>query len=278
MYISIDLGGTKTRIAFSKDLHSLDSVEKFPTLQDLSALKNKITDVIENSGGSLGVKAVSFGIPGTFDIQSKRFLKVPNYKWLENIDFKYISDIFDSETKFYVNNDAALACLGEAVHGAGKSYNNVAYITLSTGVGGALVLGKKLSDHTRVYEPGHHIINITDTLSDNSGVTGSMESYLSGTGFRLRFGLAPEDCEDEKIWSEYGAILGASLVNVSAFWNPEIIVLGGSLSQKYDYFIGSTNNYLNKIDGLTLATVQKCVLEDDAGLIGGLEFISQRVA
>jgi len=54
--------------------------------------------------------------------------------------------------------------------------------------------------------------------------------------------------------------------------------LGGSLSQKYDYFIGSATNYLNKIEGLNLATIQKGLLEDDAGLIGGLEFISQRVA
>jgi len=278
MYISIDLGGTKTRIAFSKDLHSLDSVEKFSTLKNLDSQKEKIKDVISQMGSHESITAVSFGIPGTFDISAKKFLKVPNYKWLENIDFNYFSDLFDLDTKLYVNNDAALACLGEAVHGAGKSYKNVGYLTLSTGVGGALVLGKKLGDTTRVYEPGHHIINFTDNFADNAGIAGSMESYLSGTGFRKRFGESPEDCEDTKIWQEYGNILGASLVNICAFWNPDVIVLGGSLSQKYDYFIGSATNYLNKIEGLNLATIQKGLLEDDAGLIGGLEFISQRVA
>lgn len=278
MYISIDLGGTKTRLALSKDLHSLDSVDKFPSLKDLKSQKEKLSDLIKPILETSRIEAVSIGIPGTFDLVNRRFLKVPNYKLLEGSDFNFFADLFESDTKLFINNDAALACLAEAVHGAGKQYKSVAFITLSTGVGGALVTGKKLYDGSKAFEPGHHILKFDDKVADNAGIFGSMESFLSGTGFKKRYGVLPEDCSDASIWENYGTILGAGLVNVCAFWNPDVIVLGGSLSSKYEYFLSGVTNYLSKIEGVNIAPIKKGELEDDAGLVGGFEFISQKVA
>ena len=253
-------------------------MERFPSFADLDSQKDKLSKLLEPLKESSGIEAVSIGVPGTFDLNTKRFLKVPNYKKLEGVGFDFFADLFDADTKIFINNDASLAGFGEAVHGAGKQYKNVAFLTLSTGVGGALIIGKRLSDSSRFYEPGHHILKFDDAIADNAGVFGSMESFLSGTGFRKRFGVSPEECDDIKVWERYGNILGAGLMNVCTFWNPDVIVLGGSLSSKFDYFIAGVTNYINKMDGVTIAPVKKGILEDDAGLIGGFEFINQKVS
>lgn len=278
MYISVDLGGTKTRIAFSKDLQSLDSVEKFQTLQNWNDELNKISEVITPIVRDSNIDAVSFGIPGTLDLKERIFLKVPNYKDLEGKSFDVFSKLFEDSTQVYFNNDASLSCLGEAVHGAGKQYKNVAYITLSTGVGGALVVNKKLWDIYRAYEPGHHIMNLSENNTDSAGINGSMEYYLSGTGFKQRYKILPEDCTDSAIWDEYGRLLAMGLVNVTAFWNPEVIVLGGSLRNKYDLFISSAENKLSSYTGIHIPVIKKSLLEDDSGLVGGFEFINQKSA
>lgn len=277
MYISIDIGGSKTRIAFSNNLKSLDATEKYDSEKDLSRQISKISEIVKkNTLGGI-ISGVSIGIPGTMDQKAKKFLSVPNYKILDGIDFGTFAEIFGTEATVLFSNDAKLACLGEATTGAGKQYRSVSYLTLSTGVGGCLIKDGKINADD-VFEPGHHIINLDDEFIDNSGIRGSLEAYLSGTGFYKRFGILPEDCADQKIWDIYGEILGAGILNLACFWNPDVVVLGGSISiNKFESFYTSLQNYLDNHPKIHLPKVKKTELEDDAGLIGGFVHLEKHV-
>ena len=139
MYISIDLGRSTTRIASTLDLKSVLKIVKFRTESDLDLQRTNMFKAFEEVSGDSEIDAVSFGFPGITDKFKKVFEKSANYPQIEGLDIKnFFPDRFH-QSKILVENDAALGALGEAYFGAGKDKESIAYLTLSTGVGGAFV-------------------------------------------------------------------------------------------------------------------------------------------
>jgi glucokinase len=277
MYISIDLGGTKTRVASSVDLTTLNKCEKFFSCKNLEEEIQNILQAITHVADKSQIEGICLGIPGVIDYDAQIYKTVPNYKILEKQPLNVLLPEGYINIPFKVENDAALAGLAEAVSGAGKEYRDIAYITLSTGVGGVKIV--KRHNITSIvegsYEPGHQIINMDATCVDNAGVKGSMESYLSGTAFKKLYGCSAEDCDDKKVWSDYGTTLAVGLLNIKVMWDPEAIVLGGSLSNRFNDFYPSLVTGIEKYSSFNLPPIIKAVHGDNAGLLGGFEYLKQ---
>lgn len=276
MYISIDIGGTNTRVASSKDLSNIYKIEKFSTPSGLDLLKNQILSAVPRVSDADEIKGFSVGICGIIDPKNRKIKKVPNCKMLDGISFDYFFSDKYPDVPLFIQNDAALACLAESVLGSGKNYEIVAYITLSTGLGGRCLKRQKICPIQNMSEPGHHIIDMYSDFEDGAGIKGSFEAYCSGLGFERLYGMAPVDCDDEKIWVKYGKNLSVGLTNVIAMWDPQVIVLGGSISNRFDLFMPSVNLELKKITAFEIPPIVKSVFMDNAVLIGGLVLIKKK--
>ena len=269
MYLTADFGATNTRVASSNDLKSILKIKKFETSPDFNEQVKSLNDTFEKLSKDSKVEGICIGSTGTLDRKEKRFLKAVNYPVK---DGKSFDDLVDSRFKVVplcIENDSALAGLGEAVFGSGKEFNVVAYLTLSTGVGGVRV--EKNGNDTKYFrsEPGHHIILEDGRLEVKSSIFGSMESYVSGTSFKEIFGVDPEFCEDEEAWDIFAKHLSTGIINVIAFWNPETIILGGGVSNQFDRFIKPLMKYLGKQDFFKIPEIKKSKLGDRAGIYGG---------
>ncbi len=271
MIACIDIGGTFVRVGVSEDRKTFLDIKKFSTPQQFSDLINKIAESLMSY--SAEVEQFSIAAAGVID-REKSALAWWGHRqnWKGESFSGWLGKKFPN-AKFVIENDASMATLGEAAFGAGRDYKTVGFITLSTGIGGGLVVERKIVESHVGFEPGHQIINFKETEIWNCGQYGCFESYASGSAFRKIFGVAGEDCHDQAIWKEYGSVyLAPGIANVTALWSPEVIILGGGVSNQFDYFIGSLNEELKKIIPFDLPKIAKSEL-GEAGLYGGLALV-----
>ncbi len=155
-----------------------------------------------------------------------------------------------------VENDAELAGLGEAVFGAGKGKGVVAYIGLGTGVGTARVVDGVVEKHSSEGEARLSVI----TLSDGT----TLEERVGGHSLEKRFGAHPKDLSPD-VWIELAPLLAEGVQNAVREWQPDVVVLGGSLMNEENGFQLSRITEALLDDGVA---VVKAELGDAAGLWG----------
>ena len=262
MYITIDLGGTNTRVASSIDLKSFNNISKFKTHKNLNKQISYLEQEIYKLSNNHEINGICLGVPGILDRVSKVYVKLPNYTVLNNLKFKDIlADTLQKNT-LYVENDAVLAGLGEAEFGVGKDFKSFFYITISTGVGGAKIFKKDQSWDFQPVEPGHQII-----LSNHK----TLENTVSGLSFEHFYRIAPQDCKDRDIWKDYAKKLNEGLTEILRRHDVEAIVMGGGMSQSLKKFKRHLSRDVRK-------KLIKSALEDDSGLYGGLVYLKSALA
>lgn len=279
MFLAIDLGGTNTRVASSKDLKNIYKIEKFKTCKNLEEQKQAVAEaiqkVVETSGDDNEIKAICLGVPGIVDKKEERFGHIVNFPSLNGRKYHELFELYLANTPIIAVNDASLAGLGEAVRGAAKDFETMAYITISTGVGGVRISQKTLDLTMRFSEPGHHIIDIGGAIDTKVHLHGTLEAYVSGAAFVRNYGERPESCEDMEVWEDYGQKLANGMINVCAFWSPECVVIGGGISNQFDKFKNSLVKNFQNQDFFEMPVFKKVELGDEAGVYGGLSLLKQ---
>jgi glucokinase len=170
MIVCVDIGGGTTRIGFSNDKKTFIKIVKFATE---NIFKDEIKHIVQEIRTvTPSAKAIIIAAAGSVDRKSGIIISWGQKKswWGQNV-FKSLSEYF-SKAQFFIENDANLAALGEAVLGAGKNYSLVGYITLSSGVGGCLIVNKQIMAHNFGIEPAHQIVNFSETKTWNCGQKG----------------------------------------------------------------------------------------------------------
>ena len=268
MYVVMDIGGTNTRIGVSPDAQSLEKSEKFPTNPDPKTALKEISSAVEKMVGRDPVTAVAAGITGVMNEDRSTLISSPHLKKWEGTNLK---KTWEKElgTRVYWENDAALGGLGEAVFGAGRRKRIVAFITVSTGIGGVRIVEGKIDPSVWGFEPGHHLISSGEKI-------GEWEEFASGTAMEKIYGKKPEDIDDPDAWISEARMLAIGLHNVAVFWSPEIIVLGGALAQKIPLpqlqsLITEEMKIFPEAPPVEIGT-----LGDKCGLYGGLALLTQR--
>src|SRR5262245_53016046 len=214
--IGIDLGGTKIE-AIALDAHGREVLRKrVPTPRgEYEGTVHAIADLARAAGeGSVGI-----GIPGAM---SGEVVKNANSNWLIGRPFKRdLEAAIGREVR--IENDANCFALSEAVDGAGKDAEIVFGVILGTGVGGGIVVGKKIIEGANriAGEWGHNPLpGETDGRACYCGRKDCVETYLCGPAFE----------RDGKNLERYCDRLARALGVVINVLDPEVIVLGGGLS------------------------------------------------
>jgi len=243
----------------------LSTPSKFKSAMDL------IAENYKDIAGKERAKAFGGGIAGVFDKNKRKLLYSPNMPgWVGKPLKKRLEEI--SGTKVYLENDAAMAGLGEAIYGAGLGQNIIAYLTIGTGVGGVRIVDGKIDSKTFGFEPGHQVI---DMDSSATGRFTDLEGLVSGAGITRRFGTAPKNLKDEKIWEQIARLLAYGVNNTVCYWSPNMVVLGGGLVNEEVISIDKVKSYLKMImqNFPGIPEVKKSKLGDQAGLIGSLIYL-----
>jgi glucokinase len=292
--ISIDLGGTNTRVALFNSRFKIISRVKFLTKQFPSRKKliAKITQgvsalVRDNKIEKKKILGLGIGVPGPVDYAKGKIHYLPNILGWQNTPVKNILEK-KLGLKVCVDNDVNLMALAETKLGIAKNRKNVVCVTLGTGVGGGLILEGKLFRGTDFCagEIGHMPINIHGPRC-NCGGRGCLERYV-GNKFVLRQAqtkLKMRNITLEKlsrlaedgnkialaIYHSFAENIGVALTGVVNLINPEIIVIGGGLSFAGDFIFKKIKQTIDKRAMPVQAKrvkVKKAMLGKDAGLIG----------
>lgn len=224
--IVFDLGGTNLRIART-DSRRLLMPLLLPAPRTYPALLRSLCTFARTDHEKLG--AVAGGLAGPLSPQKTHLVGSTHLRFLIGKplqrDLKKLLHV-----AVLLENDNALSGLGEATHGAGMGYRIVAYIGMGTGIGGSRIVDGTVDANTFGFEPGHHYLDYrTRRHAHPSAHPGDWESVVSGSAVRIRFGQRAEDVGDRRVWKQLAQETAVGLVNVTVFWSPDVLVLGGSL-------------------------------------------------
>lgn len=272
--IGIDVGGTKIEASLYEKNQSnlfLISSERIPSerekgyeeiLLKIVSLINKI--VTENSFNITDLKSIGVGLPGTINPKTKRMINGNTGLFIEK---DFISDLkksFPLDIPVFVANDANCFALAEGTLGAAKSLATKINLStndmitlgviLGTGCGGGLIISEKIFNGSNgsAAEVGHFIL-YENGIDCFCGQKGCAEQYLSGPAFEKSYSLRAKISKPAKeifqlaqegdvislsVIKEYKEHMLKFLRNLSAIYDPHLIVFGGGLSNQNIIFEG----------------------------------------
>jgi glucokinase len=242
MIIGIDLGGTNVRAAIENDGVILNfKKESFNTkmsLDDtLTQLKEFIRPLVIN-----GVRGIGIGVPSVVDVKNGVVFNVTNIPAWKRVPLK---EILEAEFRIpvCVNNDVNCFALGEHQFGTLRGMKNVVGVSIGTGLGSGMIINDNLFEGVNC---GAGEVGLLPYLDHN------IEYYASGNLFKVKFNTTAEEanrqaCEGNPAaighWKEFGWHVGEALKCIVYAYDPEAIVLGGSLSKAFRLF--SESMYLS---------------------------------
>jgi len=275
LILGVDLGGTKILTAvtnsqgkiLSRD-HSITPAKKGHEAVMQSILESAQRALEQADVAISELTAVGIGAPGLSNSETGILFTSPNLPGWQDIPLR---DIMQEKLgkKTFLINDANAAALGEFCFGAARGARNFIYITLSTGIGGGIVIDGKIYTGAigTAGEVGHMTIDDNGPIC-NCGNKGCWETLASGTALareakhRIKEGArtsileyAKNDVEkvtaqviysaaeqgdslSKELIARTGYYVGVGLANLINIFNPELIVIGGGLSNIGDMLLG----------------------------------------
>jgi glucokinase len=277
MFGYFDIGGTKTRVAVSTDGRSFGEPRKFDTPQDFNAGMELIASELTMLAHGNSFSAVGGGVAGPLNHDRSALVMAPHLPaWVDKPIVETFAALLHTD-RVYLENDSAIVGLGESHFGAGQGDAIMAYITVSTGVGGVRIVDGHIDRSSMGFEPGHQILDIDKTLFPALHAN-EAEGILSGTAIAERFHKKAYEVNDPAVWEELSKLLAYLLNNVAVLWSPDSIVLGGSMVVGDPAIpVDRVAFHLNEI--LTIfphkPVVKAATLKDLGGLYGAMAFVGQ---
>ena len=282
--IGVDLGGTNIRagLVLNNKIIKKTEVKTEPNKGKNTVIKNLVKAV--NNVMTKDVKGIGIGSPGPLNYKKGLIITTKNIP-LKKVNLKKIL-----EKKFnvpvFVDNDSNCFTFGEALYGSGKKHNCVIGLTIGTGVGGGIVINKKIF-HGRMNagELGHTSINFNG-IKCNCGNIGCLEEYVSARGImRIAKGLnakTPLDVYNlalkgnkkaTKVFEKMGFYLGIAVVNFVNIFDPDVIIIGGGISNAWKFFSKSMKKtvkeraYVNKNPKIVKSKLKNAAILGSASLM-----------
>lgn len=266
------------RLAVSKNGKIFDEPKIVPTPKDFKEGVSVFKKLAFELANKEKIEATAGGIAGPLNKERTELVNSPNIPgWIGKSIKEEFSKAIGAEV--FIENDADVVGLGEAVFGAGKGYHIVAYLTISTGVGGGRIVGGRIDENALGFEPGHQIIDPGGTMCPSCNAPGHLEGYISGTAIEKKYGKKPYEITDDKIWDETAHFLAIGLNNTIVHWSPDIVVLGGSMMKEIGIPIERVRHHLKNLLRIfpELPRIEKAKLKDVGGLYGAMALLNQKL-
>lgn len=314
--LSLDLGGTHFRLALADEDGKLLSRHTAPTYprqgreQAIRRIKDAITEML-SAISPAAVRGMGVAAAGLVDPLGGVLLTSPNLPSWENTPLK---EIWEQELGLpvCVGNDASLAALGEHRFGTGRGSDDLIYITVSTGIGGGVIIRGELLLGVSGFagEVGHMTIDLNGPRC-NCGNVGCLEVMASGTAI-ARLAVERVSCGEASIITDLvagdlsrvtaevveaaarsgdavanavmhtaGTNLGIGVVNLVHLFNPELVIIGGGVSRAGELIFGPVRQVVAEraMPGVKQkAKVVRSALGDDSGLYGAVALVLENTS
>ncbi len=308
VYLGIDLGGSNMTAALISSAGAILDLEKIETkaqqgpekvIRRIVCVSKTVMEKAKIETKQL--KGIGIGVPGVLDTKQGVVKYSPNLPGWKNIPLRKKLRAAFKKTVI-IDNDANVAAFGEKWQGAGKGYEHVVVYTLGTGIGGGIIQNGKISHGScdGAGELGHTTI-ITNGPRCGCGNYGCLEALASGTAIaregRKTIRSHPGSCLAKlvngskqplttklifqaaragdrvalAIIEQAGTYLGISVANIINLLNPQIVIIGGGVSQGGESLLKYVRAEAKK---RALKELYKCTkivrakLADRAGVIG----------
>lgn len=282
MYGAIEAGGTKFVCAVANEQMEIIDQVTIPTLEPETTLKESIDFFKKYKVQQLGIGAF-----GPIDIHPESptygtILNTPKLKWRQVNLYKAFHEALGIPVK--IDTDVNAAALGEYQKGYGRGKRSVLYITIGTGVGAGFVLeGETLFGLTHP-EMGHVLIRQRkdDEFKGICPTHGNcLEGLVAGPAVEARCGVKGHELtESDPVWDLTADYIAQALMSYTLILSPEVILIGGGVSQQAHLFPKIRAAFKNHMNGYIAHPVLDGNLEDyikypengqQAGLIGSFE-------
>ncbi len=291
--LAIDLGGTKTAVGIVDNRGTILSKKSAPTPRgDPDAVLSLALKLAADAGYSSGtVEALGLALPGVVDEAGETLVRSPSSGWT-GVPFKRLfSEAFNLPV--IADNDVNACALAEAVYGSGKGFDPFFWMTVSTGVGGAVFCGGKVLQgaHGMAGEIGHLVVR-PGGAACNCGNRGCLEAEAAGPAWTRKAAASPVDSRirhpelDAKAVAEMARAgdpaclrvvddvadaLAAGIGSVIALIDPRAVFIGGGVAGAADMLIPRIEALLpNRVLAWNSRTIKilPSGLGYDAALIG----------
>jgi len=233
--LGLDLGGTNARAGLvrNQQLGQVSSIKINPK-GSVDEVLDQICGLIDESKPE-NLDGIGIGVPSVVDIEKGIVYDVQNIPSWKEVPIKSIMQERYS-TPTFVNNDANCFVLGEKYFGKGVGYQSIIGLILGTGFGGGVIVDGKSYAGVNCGAGEFGMIPYLDSI---------YEHYCSGQFFTRNFQQTGEEVfqravrdEEEalKVWTEYGRHLGNGIKTILHAYDPEIIILGGSVRKALRFF------------------------------------------
>ncbi len=310
-FIGIDIGGMSIKSGIVDESgkiikSSIIKTEKIADTEQIKLIAKDVLKLIDESGiDKKEIKGIGCGCPspcGENGIMSY----AANLKWRNTPLQKLLEELTGLPTK--IANDADVAALAEAKFGSAKKYDTIVMLTIGTGVGGGVVINKKLYTGPNGYanELGHAVIRYNG-IKCGCGKKGCLEQYASASALirqtkeamlkdknSLMWQFVDNDIEKvngitsfacakqgdktaNRVVNKFCDYIATGIVNYCAIFRPNAIILGGAISKEGEYLTKKLRRIAKKYEygypNTMKVDIITAELKNDAGIIGAASLI-----
>ncbi len=304
--IAVDLGGTKVRAAHvDQNGTILDRTEVATEAKAgpdavLKQIEVVVSTIRQNASG-IDFLGVGVSSPGPLDTKLGIALSLPT---IEGFDNYPLLDELKNRLRMpvHLENDAIAAAIGEWRYGAGVGFANVVYVTVSTGIGGGVIVDNHVvrGRQGMACHIGHMIL-VPDGETCNCGCLGCFEAYGAGPAFVTRAKTAaqksPTSCLvlkhgeidtqaifaaaltgdklAQELVAEEAKILGTGFTSLAHLFSPDVIIMGGGLSNQFDALSEGMNARFQKLAMAAFKNtkIARAKLGGNSGLVGAASLV-----
>ena len=305
--IGIDLGGTNIAVGVVDEQGNILSQTSTPTLATrpfaelVKDMARCITEVLTQANlEEKDIESVGIGIPGVADQKLGKVIFCTNLGWHDIPLREELQKYFNKPV--YIDNDATVAGLAESYAGISKGCQSSVFLTLGTGVGAGIIInGKPWSGAHGVGSELGHMTLVVDGVPCTCGNDGCVERYCSATAIirmarqaclgypeSLIMKLAGNDPDKidarividaakagdntaVQVFNRFSKYLAITVNNITAFLDPEMIVLGGGVSKAGQFLLDNVRAQLPRYlmyKNLPSPKLELARLGNEAGIIG----------
>jgi glucokinase len=298
--IAIDLGGTQLRAALVDETGAILNRTAVATKASEGAevIVAQMVEVAHAVMPDDEIVGIGVSSPGPLDIEQGVAIHLPNFKGFTNFPLRQaLQDRFAQ--RVHLENDGIAAAIGEWKFGAGKGLHSLIYVTVSTGIGGGVITDGHVL-HGRMGMGGHigHMTIDPHGPRCNCGNTGCWERFAAGPFFAARarekakaapgsslYGTADTlephdvfaaakagDTLAQALVDEEAFLLGAGITSLLYLYSPQMVVIGGGLSNALNQLHPGISRYVNDnaMDVFRKVPVVKAALGGNSGLVGAV--------
>ena len=278
--LAFDFGGSAVKYGYWNGV-LLEGTGQFPTPDTWEKMKTDLYQIYDSLSATLSIEGIAISSPGVVNNEKQRIEGISAIPYIHGFNiFEELEQLFCLPVT--IENDANCAGMAEFYEGAAKAYQNVAFVVIGTGVGGAVFMDGKIHKGAHLYggEFGLMLLDNNQTFSQLGTAVSMAWRYCERKGLAKTaysgkevFALAEQgDQIAKEEVDRFYDYLTKGLFSIQFTFDPEAIVIGGGISAKKDLLKEvkqrmkqlTTRYELNDFDPQLLL----CDYRNEANLIG----------